>query len=90
VPDKQDLPIRLSPLLPTSSDFIVDYKNLRLHERKALTAIQVLTFNGKHQDAAGAITKTLGIECSTEPGDGSARVRRLHTPSSAIPGRGFP
>ncbi len=78
MPDKQDLPIRRSPLLPTSSDFIVDYKNLRLHERKALTAIQVLTFNGKHQDAAEAITKALGIVCSTEPGvsdsDGKTQV----------------
>ena len=68
MPDKQDLPLRLSPLLPINSDFIVDYKNLRLKERKALTAIQILTFNGKHQDAAEAITQALGIECSTKPG----------------------
>lgn len=78
MPDKQDLPQRLSPLLPTSSEFIVDYKNLRLQERKALSAIQVLTFNGMHQDAAEAISKALGIECSTKPGvsssDGQTQV----------------
>ena len=68
MPDQQDLPRRRSPLLPTNSDFIVDYKNLRLQERKALTAIQVLTFKGKHQEAAEAITQALGIECSTESG----------------------
>jgi len=78
VPDKQDLPQRLSPLLPTSSEFIVDYKNLRLQERKALSAIQILTFSGTHQDAAEAISKALGIECSTKPGvsssDGQTQV----------------
>ena len=65
---KQDLPLRRSPLLPIDGDFIVDTKKLRLVERKALTSIQILSFNGKHQDVAKAITKALGIECSTEPG----------------------
>jgi len=78
VPDKQDLPVRLSALLPTAGDSIVDYTNIRLAERKALTAIQVLTFNGKHQDAAAAIGQALGVECSTEPGichsDGQTQV----------------
>jgi sarcosine oxidase subunit gamma len=78
VPEKQDLPLRLSPLLPIAGDSIVDYANVRLAERKALTAIQVLTFNGKHGDAAVAIGKALGIECSTEPGvcnsDGKTQV----------------
>jgi len=78
VPDKQDLPPRLSPLLPTVGDSIIDYASIRLAERKALSAIQVLTFNGKHQDAAVAISKALGVECSTEPGichaDGQTQV----------------
>jgi len=78
VPDKQDSPIRLSPLLPTAGDSIVDYANVRLAERKALTAIQVLTFNGKHDAAATAISKAIGVECSTEPGicnsDGTTQV----------------
>ncbi len=78
MPDKQDLPVRVSPLLTVEGDFIVDYKNLRLSERKALTAIQVLTFNDKHMDAAAAITTALGIECSTLPGivnsDGKTQV----------------
>jgi len=78
VPDKQDLPKRQSPLLPTSGEFILDYTYLRLQERKALSAIQVLTFNGKHQVTAEALTKALGIECSTEPGvsnsDGRTQV----------------
>lgn len=78
MPDKQNLPQRQSPLLPTSGDTIVDYKNLRLQERKALTAIQVLTFNGRHRDAAAAITSALGFECSTEPGicssDGNTQI----------------
>lgn len=78
MPDKQDLPLRLSPLLPIHDNFIVDYKNLRLGERKALTSIQVLSFKGKHQDTAKAINNALGIECSTEPGlcnsDGKTQV----------------
>ncbi len=75
---KQDLPQRLSPLLPTHDGFIIDYKNLRLGERKALTSIQILSFKGKHQDTAKAIENVLGIECSTEPGvsnsDGKTQV----------------
>jgi sarcosine oxidase subunit gamma len=78
VPDKQDLPVRVSPLLPSNGDFIVDYKNVRLSERKALTAIQVLSFNGKHPDTAAAIATALGIKCSTRPGivnsDGKTQV----------------
>lgn len=78
MPDKQDSPIRLSPLLPTADDSIVDYTNVRLAERKALTAIQVLSFNGKHDDTAAAISKAIGVECSTEPGicnsDGTTQV----------------
>jgi len=68
VPDKQDLPPRVSPLLPADGDFIIDYKDVRLAERKALTAIQVLSFNGKHAEAAAAIGAAIGIECSTQPG----------------------
>jgi sarcosine oxidase subunit gamma len=78
VPDKQDLPVRVSPLLPSNGDFIVDYKNVRLSERKTLTAIQVLSFNGKHPDTAAAIATVLGIKCSTRPGivdsDGKTQV----------------
>jgi len=78
VPDKQDLPVRLSPLLPIADDSIVDYANVRLAERKALSAVQVLTFNGKHRDTAAAIGKAIGVECSTEPGvcssDGKTQV----------------
>jgi len=78
VPDKYELPVRVSPLLPGAGEHIVDYKNLRLTERRALTAIQVLTFKGKHDQTAVAIGKALGIECSTEPGisnsDGKTQV----------------
>ena len=78
MPDKQDLPVRQSPLLPIAGDSIVDFANVRLTERKALTTIQVLTFTGKHRDAATAIGKALGVECSTEPGicssDGPTQV----------------
>jgi heterotetrameric sarcosine oxidase gamma subunit len=78
VPDKQDLPVRQSPLLPIAGDSIVDYAYVRLAERKALTAIQVLTFNGKHEGTAAAIGKALGVECATEPGicnsDGKTQV----------------
>ncbi len=62
------LPQRVSPLLPSSGEHIVDYQNLRLTERKALTAIQVLSFKDKHQAAATAIGKALGMECSTGAG----------------------
>jgi len=78
VPDKNELPVRVSPLIPRAGEHIVDYKNLRLSERKALTAIQVLTFRGKHDQAAVAIGEALDIECSTEPGvsnsDGKTQV----------------
>ena len=66
VKDKQ--PVRVSALLPTENDFIVDYANLRLQERKNLTAIQVLAYTGQHETAAAAIGKSLGIECPIEPG----------------------
>ena len=68
MPDQNSLPPRVSPLLPRAGEHIVDYGNLRLTERKALTAVQVLTFNGRHAEAAAAIGKALGIDCSTEPG----------------------
>ena len=78
MPDIQDLPLRVSPLLPSNGDFIVDYKNIRLSERKTLTAIQVLSFNDKHADTAAAIATVLGIKCSTRPGivnsDGKIQV----------------
>ncbi|MDH3759381.1 MAG: sarcosine oxidase subunit gamma [Gammaproteobacteria bacterium] len=78
MPDQTALPPRVSPLLPRSGEHIVDYKNLRLSERKALTAIQVLSFRDKHDAAAAAIGKALGIECSTRPGvsnsDGKTQV----------------
>lgn len=78
MPDKQDLPLRVSPLLPNNGDFIVDYKNVRLSERKTLTAIQVLSFNDKQADTAAAIATVLGIKCSTRPGivnsDGKTQV----------------
>ena len=78
MPDQTTLPQRVSPLRPRSGEHIVDYKNLRLTERKALTAIQVLSFKDKHEAAAAAIGKALGIDCSTQPGisnsDGKTQV----------------
>lgn len=78
MPDKQDLPPRVSPLLPADGDFIIDYKNVRLAERKALTAIQVLSFNGKHAEATAAIGAAIGIKCTNRPGivnsDGNTQV----------------
>ena len=68
MPDTNPLPPRVSPLLPRTGEHIVDCKNLRLSERKALTAVQVLTFRGRHAEAAAAIGKALGIDCSTGPG----------------------
>ena len=68
MPDQTTLPQRVSPLLPRSGEHIVDYRNLRLSERKALTAIQVLSFKGKHEATAAAISKALGIECATQAG----------------------
>ena len=68
MPDQPDLPRRVSPLLPADGEFILDYKNLRLAERKALTAIQVLAFNGRHSELAAAVGSAVGITCSTRPG----------------------
>ena len=64
----KELPVRVSPLLPIDADAIIDYANLRLQERKALTAIQVLAFTNQYEAAAAAISKTLGIDCPTSPG----------------------
>ena len=64
----KELLVRVSPLLPAEGDAIVDYKNLRLQERKALTAIQVLAFANQYATAAAAISKALGIECPVTPG----------------------
>lgn len=72
MPDQTTLPQRVSPLLPHSGKHIIDYKNLRLSERKALSAIQVLSFKGKHDAVAAAIGKALGIECSTRAGVSNA------------------
>lgn len=68
MPDQTNLLHRISPLLPPRGEYIVDYKNLRLGERKALTAIQVLSFNGRHEAVAAAIGKAIGIECPTRAG----------------------
>ena len=62
------LPVRISPLLTIDGDAIIDYKNLRLQERKALTAIQVLAFVNQYETAAAAIGKSLKIECPLTPG----------------------
>jgi len=72
VPDQNALPNRISPLLPRSGEHIVDYKNLRLSERKELTAIQILSFRDKHEKTAAALGQALGIECSTAAGVCSA------------------
>ena len=64
----QEMPVRVSPLLPVNGEFIVDYTDLRCQERKSLTANQLLAYAGQYQTAAAAITKALGIECPTEPG----------------------
>jgi heterotetrameric sarcosine oxidase gamma subunit len=63
-----ELPVRVSPSLPIDADAIIDYTNLRLQERKALTAIQVLAFANQYQKVAAAISKTLGIDCPLSPG----------------------
>lgn len=62
------LPERVSPLLPIDGDHIVEYKNVSLTERKALTAVQVLCYQGKHEDTAAAIGTATGIDCPTTPG----------------------
>ncbi len=64
----KELPVRISPLLPIDRDAIISYKNICLHERKCLSAIQVLAYAGHHVEAAVAISKALGIECSVRPG----------------------
>ncbi len=78
MPEQASLPARKSPLSNYTREHIVDYPRVRLSERKALTAIQVLSFNGKHDAAAQAIGEALGIECSTRPGasnsDGKTQV----------------
>lgn len=75
--DKRDL-VRVSPLLPNQGDHIIDYAGVRLAERKALSAIQVLSFTGKHDKAAKAIGKALGFDCPIEPGhcrsDGKTQI----------------
>ena len=68
MPDQNSMPPRVSPLPPRAGGHIVDYDKLRLTERKALSAIQVLTFKGRHAEAAAAIGKALDVDCSTEPG----------------------
>ncbi len=72
MPDQITLPARVSPLLPRAGEHIVDYRNLRLSERKALSAIQVLSFRGQHQATAKAIGEALTLDCSTEAGVCSA------------------
>lgn len=64
----KDMPVRVSPLLAIDGDAIIDYKNLRLQERKALTAIQVLAYAKQYETAAAAIGKALKIECPATPG----------------------
>lgn len=68
MPDQSSPPPRVSPLLPRCGDHIIDYNNLRLSERKALTAIQVLSFRGRHAATAAAMGEALGIDCATRPG----------------------
>ncbi len=78
MPDSKTLPKRVSPLAPINREHIVDYPRVRLSERKTLTAIQVLSFKGRHDDAAQAIGKALKIECPLTPGtshtDGKTQV----------------
>ncbi len=78
MPDQKILPLRLSPLLLSAGNFIVDCDKVRLVERKSMTAVQVLSFKGKHQHTAAAIGKLLGFECSTLPGlcgtDGKTQI----------------
>jgi sarcosine oxidase subunit gamma len=64
----KELLVRVSPLLPTESDFIVDHADLRLQERKNLIAIQVLAYAGQYETAAAAISQAIGIECPVVPG----------------------
>jgi len=64
----KDLPPRVSPLLTIDGDALINYKNLRLQERKALTSIQVLAYANRFTTTATAISKALGIECPLKPG----------------------
>jgi sarcosine oxidase subunit gamma len=64
----KELPVRVSPLVPSGNEFIVDCADLRLQERKNLTAIQVLAYAGQYETSAAAIGKALGIECPVVPG----------------------
>ena len=64
----KEMPVRVSALLPVDGEFIVDYADLRLQERKNLTAIQLLAYAGQYETAAAAISKALGIDCPTTPG----------------------
>jgi sarcosine oxidase subunit gamma len=61
-------PIRVSPLLAINRDAIVNCEGLRLEERPTLTVIQILAFAKKHEAAAKAVTKALGVECPIQPG----------------------
>ena len=78
MPDNKDLPERVSPLANYTREHIVDYPEVRLSERKALTAIQVLSFRKRHANAAAAIGKALKVECPTTTGvsttDGKIQV----------------
>lgn len=78
MPDQKDSLERVSPLANYTREHIVDYPQVRLSERKALTAIQVLSFKGRHDDVAQAIGKALKIECPSMPGtsnsDGKIQV----------------
>ena len=65
---QKQMPERVSPLLPVKGEYIVEYENLSLKERKGLCAVQLLSFKGKHDNAAKAIGKALGIDCPTQPG----------------------
>lgn len=64
----KESPVRVSPLLPIKGEAIIDYPNLRLQERKTLTAIQILAFANQYEATASAISDALGIECPTIPG----------------------
>ena len=43
-------------------------KTVSLQERITLTSIQILSFKGQYEKAATAISKALGIDCPTTPG----------------------
>ena len=78
MPEASPLPPRKSPLSNYTREHIIDYPRLRLSERRALTAIQVMTFKGRHADAARAIAEALGVDCPTtagaSAGDGKLQV----------------